>query len=42
MSAGKVFGIILRDTFIGGKCLLLVIKSAQITCRFYKTYDTIL
>ena len=28
--------------FIGGKCILLVIKSFQVSFRYYDTYDTIL
>ena len=42
MSVGKIIGTILRDLFIGGKCMLLVIKTFQVSCRYYKTYDTIL
>ena len=42
VSAGKIIGTILRDLFIGGKCLLLIIKTFQVSCRYYQTYDTIL
>ena len=34
--------MVLRDLFIGGKCTLLLIKSFQVSFRYYRTYDTIL
>ena len=42
MTAGSIIGAILRDGFIGGKCLLLVVKTLQGSCRFYATYDLII
>jgi len=33
---------VVRSLFIGGKCTLLIFKSFQAPCRFYKTYDTLL
>ena len=41
VSAGKIIGAIVRNTFIGGKCLLLIVKTIQASFRYYKTYDTI-
>ena len=42
LSAGHIIAIFLRDLFIGGKCILLITKSIQLTMRYYRTYDTIL
>ena len=41
-SAGHIIGLILRDMFIGGKCMLLIIKSYQNSLRYFETYDTII
>lgn len=41
-SAGAIIGLVLRTVFIGGKCMLLIIKTFQVSCRYYRTYDTIL
>ena len=42
MSAGSIILISFRTLFIGGKCTLLIVKSFQVPCRYYKTYDTLL
>jgi hypothetical protein len=41
-SAGQIIGEVLRSLFIGGKCIVLIVKSCQTSYRYYRTYDTIL
>ena len=40
-SAGHIIATILRDLFIGGKCMVLIIKTIQGSRRYYHTYDTL-
>ena len=40
--AGTIILTAVRTIFIGGKCALLVFKSFQVPCRYYRTYDTLL
>ena len=42
VDAGSIVLTIVRTLFIGGKCALLVFKSFQVPCRYYRTYDTLL
>ena len=41
-NAGQIILTTVRSLFIGGKCALLVFKSFQVPCRYYRTYDTLL
>ena len=41
-SPGQVVGEIIRDIFIGVKCIFLIYKSALVPVRYFRTYDTIL
>lgn len=39
---GSIVLFLVRVLFIGGKCTLLVVKSFQVPCRYYRTYDTLI
>ena len=41
-SVGTIIGLTARDLFITLKCILLVVKSIQVSIRYYRTYDTII